>query len=128
MRARGFEQLLVAAESERDPVRDLEARLLAGVLDGVDDLAGEALAAQVVVQVERQRDGAACLRLDLVALERLHHELEVVRLERVLVAVDRDADLRARRSPPREPSPGSSPSTAAATCGIDLPKRGPSVR
>ena len=74
MLAGGGEQLVVAAEAELDPVGDLEARRFAGVLDGVDDLAGEALAAQLVVELELQGDGVAGLGLDLVALERLQGE------------------------------------------------------
>ena len=57
-----------------DPVGDLEAGLFARVLDGVDDLAGEALAAQLLVELELERDGVAGLGLDLVALERLQGE------------------------------------------------------
>src|SRR4051812_28862766 len=68
--AGGFEQVAVAAERELDPVLDLEARALAGVLDRVDDLAGEALAAQRVVELELQGDGVRALALELVALER----------------------------------------------------------
>ena len=49
MLAGGGEQLLVAAEREVDPVGDVEAGVFTGDLDGVDDLAGEALAAQLVV-------------------------------------------------------------------------------
>src|SRR5512146_3454661 len=45
------EQLLVAAEAQGDPVGDLQAGLFARVLDGVDDLAGEALATQLVVEL-----------------------------------------------------------------------------
>ena len=67
----GLEQVGVAAEAELDPVGDLEAGRFAGVLDGVDDLAGEALAAQLLVELELQGDGVAGLGLDLVALERL---------------------------------------------------------
>ena len=89
MGAGGVEQLVVAAEGELDPVGDLEAGLFAGVLDGVDDLAGEALAAQLVVELELQGDGVAGLGLDLVALERLQGEGDVVGAERVVVAVDR---------------------------------------
>ncbi len=87
--ARGLDQRLVAAERQRDPVGDVEPGLLAGVLDRVHDLAREALAAQLVVELERQRHRAPGLGLDLVALERLHHQGQVVGLERVLGAVDR---------------------------------------
>ena len=76
--AGGGEQLLVAAEGELDAVGDLEAGRFAGVLDGVDDLAGEALAAQLVVELELQGDGVAGLGLDLVALERLQGEGDLV--------------------------------------------------
>ena len=78
MRAGGGEQLLVAAERQLDPVGDLQAGLFAGVLDGVDDLAGEALAAQLVVELELQGDGVAGLGLDLVALQRLQGEGDLV--------------------------------------------------
>ena len=61
----------------------------AGVLDGVDDLAGEALAAQLVVELELQGDRVAGLGLDLVALERLQGEGDLVGAEGVVVALDR---------------------------------------
>ena len=93
----------------------------------MDDLAGEALAAQLVVELELQGDGVAGLGLDLVALERLQGEGDVVGAERVVVAVD--------VIPTSPPSPitsatwtASSASTAAATCGMRLPKRGPRAR
>ena len=54
-RARGVEQVGVAAERELDPVGDLEPGGLARVLDGVDDLAREALADQLVVELELER-------------------------------------------------------------------------
>ena len=54
-RARGGEQLGVAAERELDPVGHLEAGRLARVLDGVHDLAGQALADQLVVELELER-------------------------------------------------------------------------
>src|ERR671917_373609 len=54
-RARRLEQLAVAAEREGDPVLDLQAGALAGVLHGMDDLAREALAAQLVVELELER-------------------------------------------------------------------------
>ena len=87
--AGGLEQVRVAAEGELDPVGDLQPRLFAGVLDGVDDLAGEALAAQLVVELQLQGDRVAGLGLDLVALERLQGEGDLVRPEGVVVAVDR---------------------------------------
>ena len=52
MAARGVEQRLVSVELQRDPVGDVETGLLARVLDRVDDLAGEALAPELVVEVE----------------------------------------------------------------------------
>ena len=61
----GGEQLVVPAELERDPIGDLEAGLLARLLNGADDLASEALAAELVVEVELQGDGVARLGLDL---------------------------------------------------------------
>ena len=91
-RARGLEQLGVAAERELDPVGDLEAGRLARVLDGVDDLAREALADQLVVELELERHRVRALALELVALERLHREQQVVGAELVVVAVDADAD------------------------------------
>ena len=78
MLAGGLEQLGVAGERELDPVGDLEAGGFAGVLDGVDDLAGEALAAQLVVELELQGDGVAGFGLDLVALQRLQGEGQVL--------------------------------------------------
>src|SRR3712207_8894444 len=50
--ADGIEQLGVAAQGELDAVLDGEARPLARRLDGVHDFAGEALAAQLVVELE----------------------------------------------------------------------------
>ncbi len=128
MRAGGLEQLLVAAE--REPIRSVTSRpgVLAGVLDRVDDLAREALAPQLVVELERERDRAAGLGLDLVALERLHHQRHVVGLEVVLVAVEVDADPPLAASIAAATWAASSASTAAAACGICLPKRGPSAR
>ena len=125
--ARGGEQLLVAAERQRDPVLDLQAGVLARGLDGVHDLAGEPLAAQLVVELEVERHGVRARALDLVALERLQHHLDVVGAERVLLAVDADADAAAVAQR-RAARSASSAATAAATCGICLPKRGPSVR
>ena len=62
---------------------------LARVLDRVHDLARQALAAQLLVELELQRDGVRALALELVALERLHREHQVVGAELVVVAVDR---------------------------------------
>ena len=93
MGAGGREQLLVAAEGEGDAVGDVEAGLFAGDLDGVDDLAGEALLAQLVVELELEGDRVAGLGLDLVAVERLQGEGDLVGAERVLVALDVDPDL-----------------------------------
>src|SRR3954454_10683278 len=87
------EELVVAIEAERDPVGDLEARLLARLLDRADDLAGQALAAELVIEVELERHGVAGLGLHLVALERLHDEGDVVGGEGVLLAVDCDSHL-----------------------------------
>src|SRR5262249_18946681 len=88
--ARGREQLLIAAEAEGDSIGDLEPGLLARLLDGPDPLPREPLPAQRVVEVELEGDGMTGLRLDLVALERLHHEVDVVGREGVLLAFDRD--------------------------------------
>src|SRR4051812_10870271 len=92
MRAGGGEQLRVAVERERDAILDREAGRLARVLHRVDDLAREPLAAQVVVEGELECDRMRALALELIALERRHRELEVLRGELVVVAVDRDAD------------------------------------
>ena len=51
---------------------------LRAILDGVDDLAGQALAAELVVELELEGDGVAGLGLDLVALEGLQGEGDVV--------------------------------------------------
>src|SRR5215203_1612036 len=75
----GGEQLVVAAEGKRDAIGDVEAGLLPGLLYGPDDLAGEALAAKLVIELELERHRVARLGLHLVALERLHHEVDVVR-------------------------------------------------
>ncbi len=62
------EQLGSAVQRQLDPVLDLEAGRLACVLDGVDDLAGAALGAQVLVHLEVEGDGVRALALDAVAL------------------------------------------------------------
>ena len=82
---------------------------------------------QLVVELELERDGVRALALELVALERLHRELEVVGAELVVVPVDVDAD-RAALAQRVGDVRGSSAAIAAATCGMCLPKRGPSVR
>ena len=51
--ASGVEELRVARQAELDPVGDLEARLAAGVLHGVDDLARQPLATKLVVELQR---------------------------------------------------------------------------
>src|SRR5215213_2116734 len=91
--ASGLEQVGVACEREGDAVGDLEAGGFARVLDGVDDLTSEPLAAQLVVELELEGHGVAGLGLDLVALERLQCQRQVLGRERVLVAVDVDAHL-----------------------------------
>ena len=100
-------------------IRSSTARpaLLARVLHGVDDLAREALAAQLVVEVQVERDGVRALALELVALERLHRELEVVGAERVVLAVDDDDADRARRS---RSAPATCAGSSAATRRRDL--------
>ena len=60
----------VAVEREDDPVLDLQACLLARVLDRVDDLPFPAVAQQVVVDRELERHGMRSLALDAVALGR----------------------------------------------------------
>ena len=62
--------------------------------------------------------------LHLVALERLEHHLDVVGAERVLLAVDGQPD-RAALAQRSATCAASSAATAAATCGMCLPKRGP---
>ena len=99
--------------------------LLARRLHGVHDLAREPLAAQLVVQLQVQRHRVRAGALDLVAVERLQHELDVVGAERVLLAVDVD---RPRSPPSRSRGAGRAPRSPPATCGICLPKRGPSAR
>ena len=84
--AGGVQELRVARQPELDPVGDLQAGLAAGVLHGVDDLAREPLATQLVVELQGQGDRVARLGLDLVAVERLHRERQVVGVERVLAA------------------------------------------
>ena len=56
MGAGRLQQGLVAIEGQLDPVGDLEPGLLAGVLDRVDDLAGEPLAQQVIVEFQGEGD------------------------------------------------------------------------
>src|SRR5215213_5152995 len=81
-----FEQVRVAGEGELDAVGDLEPGRFACDLDGVDDLAGEALATQLIVELELQSDGVSGFGLDLVAIERLQCEDEGVGLEGVVAA------------------------------------------
>ena len=57
VRAGGVEQLRVAAERQRDAVLDGEAGALARVLHGVDDLASQTAAAQLVVERQVERHG-----------------------------------------------------------------------
>ena len=95
MRPGGRQQLLViAAQDEADAILlDRQTGLPAGGLDGVHDLASQALAAQpFVVQRQLQGHGVDPLALQLVAVERLHRELEVVGPELMLAAVHGDAD------------------------------------
>ena len=66
------------------------------VLDRADHVARQALAAQLVVELQVERDGVRPGALDLVALERLEDELQVVGPEHVVVAVDHDSDRPAR--------------------------------
>ena len=80
---------------------DAQAGRLAGVLDGVDDLAREHLRDQLVVELELQRDRVRALALELVAVERAHGQREVVRAELVLVPVDVEADTPAVAQDPR---------------------------
>ncbi len=125
--ARDVEQRRVAAQRERDPVLDGQAGRLACVLDRVDDLLREALAAQPLVERKLEGDGMRPLPLELVAVQRRERHDEVLADELVVVPVhvDRHGPALAQRAAAR---PGSSAATAAATCGIALPKRGPSAR
>ena len=117
--AGGVEQLGVAAEGQLDPVGDLQAGLFAGVLDGVDDLAGEALAAKLVVELELQGDGMAGLRLDLVALERLQGESRprpapsVWSSPSMLIPTSPPSRSPRRRGPRRAPRPPPRPGASA---------------
>ncbi len=77
-RAGDVEQRRVAAQRERDAVLDGQAGRLARVLDRVDDLLREALAAQPLVERELQRDGVRALPLELVALQRRQRHDEVL--------------------------------------------------
>ena len=101
---------------------------LARALHGVHDLARQALAAQLVVERELERHRVRALALELVALQRLQREQQVVGAP----ARGRGRRPRCRSRAPRAARAatcaGSSAATAAATCGIALPKRGPSVR
>src|SRR6185503_2307582 len=62
---------------ELDPIRDLQAGGLARVLDDPDELARDALAPEVVVELELERDGHAAVARDAPALERLLGEVHV---------------------------------------------------
>ena len=68
-------------------------------LHRVDHLAGESLAAQLVVELEVERHGVRPRALDLVALERLQRHQHVVGSDLVLLAVDVDAGPAAVAQP-----------------------------
>ena len=93
------EQLVVAAERERDPVLDGQAGRLARALDRVDHLAREALAHELRVERELEGDRVRALALELVAVQGLEHEQQVLRAQAVIVALDRDPDLPAVAQP-----------------------------
>src|SRR5947208_3033062 len=78
--------------SPPDPDRVLHFKpgLLASRLDRVDRLAREPLAAQVVVQLQIQRDRVHSRALEPVALERLEDELQIVARKWMVLTVDRD--------------------------------------
>src|SRR4029079_5442480 len=90
-----LDQLVVPTQLERDPVRDLEAGLLASLLHGADDLPGEALAAELLVEVELNGHGMAGFGLDLITLERLHDQAQVIGPQGVVLAPDLNAHLLA---------------------------------
>ena len=61
MGPRGGEQLVVAAQGQRDPIFHCQPGRLTRALDGVDDLAGQALPAQIVVDRQIEGDGRVAL-------------------------------------------------------------------
>ena len=123
-----IQKLLVAVERQDDPVGDVEVGGSPSGLYRVNDLACPALDPQVLVDLELERHGVRAFALDLVARQRLHRDEQVLGAERVLGAADVDPDRPPVPQLRRDPCAGSSPATAAATSGICLPKRGPSVR
>ena len=100
----------------------------ARALHRADDLARPALDAQLVVDLELERDRVRALALDLVALERLHRDQQVVGVELVVVARRPRLIPTGRRAAPtpRGPRPGRRPRprrsasacrTAGRACG-----------
>ena len=96
---RGCEQVLVAGEGQRDAVLHVEARVLARRLHRVDDLACQALAPELVVELEVERHGVRTRALHLVALKRLEHHGHVLRADLVILAVEVQPDAFAGPQP-----------------------------
>src|SRR5918992_4166993 len=94
--ARGGEQLLVATQRQLDAVLDVQPGVLARRLHGVHDLPGETLTSKLLVELEVERHGVSARALDLVAVERLEHDLDVIRADLVLLALDVDPGASAR--------------------------------
>ncbi len=70
----------VGAQHDGDPVGEREAVRLAPVVDGADDLAGEAFGAQVVVEGEVERDRVRTVLGEGQVLVLLGPDLDVVRV------------------------------------------------
>ena len=123
----GLQQCGVAGEGELDPILHLQPGVLAGVLDGVDDLAGVTLAEQILVDREIEGDGVGPLALDAVPVRRAHRQDHVLGAEGVLplpTAIPIEPPSRSTLAT----CAGSSAEIASAASGMSLPNRGPRLR
>ena len=78
----GVDDAVGRAQLDGDAVGEREAVRLAAVVDGPDDLAGDALGAEVVVEREVERDRVRAVLREGEVLVLLGADLDVVGLER----------------------------------------------
>ena len=88
MLAHSLEQVDVAGQRQLDSVLDLKAGALAGILHGVNDLARDALAAKLVVELQLEGDRVIGLAFELIPPAREHHEREILRIQALFVSVE----------------------------------------
>ena len=122
-------ELVGQVERQVDRVLDAQAGVLARELHGVHELAHEALLAQGVVERGLERDDAAAVALDLVALGRAGLDEEVLLGETELAPVGQ-RQTAAAPSPARSAATSAAASAAASasrTAPSCLPSRGPST-